>query len=132
MSAAVQYKEETFRGELRTLFEKYNQLVYKAAYGITGRPQDADDVVQTVFLELLVKQPPTDFLHNPPGYLYRTAILEALKLLRSRRRRRISVDDVNSLQIPAPSPTPPNPNSRTTFAPANSRSRRVWARSTAK
>ena len=71
MSVAVQNKSETFRRELATLFEQHHRFIYRAAYGVTGSPQDAEDVLQAVFLRLIQKQPSTDFVKNPPGYLYR-------------------------------------------------------------
>src|SRR5437762_9424208 len=75
--------------------------MYRAVLSITGSPQDADDVVQSVFLRLIERQPSADLVQNPAGYLYRSAINEALKV-RSRRRPETSEEAVESLEIPAP------------------------------
>src|SRR5690349_16132320 len=100
MSAPEKYKKETFRRELATLYEKHYQLMYRAAYGVTRSRQDAEDVVQGVFLKLIAEPPSPDFIKNPPGYLYRTAINTALKTVRSRERRKTV--DVDSIEIPGP------------------------------
>jgi len=54
MSAAVRKaSSETFQRKLEALFRKNHQLIYRAAYGVTGNPRDAEVVLQTVFLGLL-------------------------------------------------------------------------------
>ena len=45
--------EETFRREFEEVFREHFQFVYCTAYSVTGASQDADDVIQTVFLKLL-------------------------------------------------------------------------------
>jgi len=102
MNTAIQSKSDTFRRELSKLFEENYRIVYKAAYGVTENQQDAEDVVQTVFVRL-IKKPSPDFINNPPGYLYRAVINEALSLIRSRGRRRvIGHDNLDSLAAPEP------------------------------
>jgi hypothetical protein len=56
---------ELFSQEFEELFEEHYVLVYRTAYGVTGRVEDAEDVVQTVFLRLLQRDKPRDFLKNP-------------------------------------------------------------------
>ena len=42
--------------ELEQLFRDHYQLVYRTAYSVTGTHQDAEDVLQTIFLRLLRRQ----------------------------------------------------------------------------
>jgi RNA polymerase sigma-70 factor (ECF subfamily) len=102
MRAAYKNKSETFRLEVATLFEQHRKDIYKAAYRVTNNSQDAEDVVQAVFVKLIEKQPDADLVHNPAGYLYRAAIHQALDMVRAHRRQRLSGVNVNSLEVPAP------------------------------
>jgi RNA polymerase sigma-70 factor (ECF subfamily) len=71
---------------LEDLFREHHSLVYGTAYSVTGRPQEAEDVLQTVFLQLLRSGLPPDIAKNPRGYLYRAALNQALNVVRARRR----------------------------------------------
>ena len=59
--------------EFEDLFNEHAQLVYRTAYGVTGRHEDAEDVLQTIFLRLMRRDLPPDLVRNPKGYLYRAA-----------------------------------------------------------
>lgn len=65
-------------------FTDYKELVYRAAYRVTGNSSDAEDVLQTVFLRLLRSPQPPEILHLR-AYLHRAAVNTALDLLRARR-----------------------------------------------
>lgn len=65
------------------LFVKHHGRVLRAAYRITGRMADAEDVAQAVFLRLLHGS--HERIENPASYLYRAAIHGALDLLRRRQ-----------------------------------------------
>src|SRR5262245_51419261 len=81
---------EPFPPEFEDLFQEHYALVYRTAYGITGRVEDAEDVVQTVFLRLLqrdLKANATGILKNPGGYLYRAAVNLSLTIVTTRQRR---------------------------------------------
>jgi len=69
------------------VFEEHYALVFRTAYGITGRVEDAEDVVQTIFLRLLQRETPRDMLKNPRGYFYRAAVNLSLTIVQTRRRR---------------------------------------------
>ena len=71
---------------LESAFLEHQRRVFRAAYRITGNAQDAEDVLQTVFLRL-ARQGDGASLANPSSYLYRAAINAALDLLRARRER---------------------------------------------
>ena len=74
------------------IFEEHYDLAYRTAYSITRSAQDAEDVVQTIFLRLLRREDPPDLTQNPKGYFYRAAVNISLKLVRMRRRH-VPADD---------------------------------------
>jgi len=83
---------EPFPKEFEDLFQEHYLLVYRTAYGVTGRVEDAEDVVQTVFLRLLqrdfrLKAEATSLMRNPRGYLYRAAVNLSLTIVQRRQRR---------------------------------------------
>jgi RNA polymerase sigma-70 factor, ECF subfamily len=93
---------EPFGEEFEELFEEHYVLVYRTAYGVTGRVEDAEDVVQTIFLRLLQRERPRDFLKNPRGYLYRAAVNLSLTIVQSRRRRALTEESEDlAASIPA-------------------------------
>jgi len=93
---------DQFPREFEDLFEEHYELVYCTAYGVTGRVEDAEDVVQTIFLRLLQRDRPPDALANPRGYFYRAAVNQALSLVRSRQRReRSEVSEEVAGSVPA-------------------------------
>jgi RNA polymerase sigma-70 factor, ECF subfamily len=90
--------------EFERLFREHHAFVYRTAYSIAGRVEDADDVVQTVFLRLLRREFPPDLTRNPKAYLYRAAFNAAVSVIRSRRRN--DLESVENVQAPAASPMP--------------------------
>jgi RNA polymerase sigma-70 factor (ECF subfamily) len=77
---------------LEQIFLSHKDLIFRAAYRITGNASDAEDVLQTVFLRL-VRQENISAINNLPGYLHRSAVNAALDLLRSRKdSQTISLD----------------------------------------
>ena len=80
------------------IFREHAQFVFRTAYGVTGSHEEAEDVLQTVFLRLIRREQPPDFRINPKAYLYRAAVNAALDALRSHRRRRlVAVDELPDL-----------------------------------
>lgn len=78
---------------LEQAFLRHKDLVFRAAYRITGNTGDAEDVLQTVFLRLL-KQDPLPEIHSLPAYLHRSAVNASLDLLRRvKRAALLSLDD---------------------------------------
>jgi len=72
--------------ELDRIFCEHYQMVYRTAYGVTGRAEDAEDVVQTLFLRLLRRGFPADLIRNPRAYLYRAAVNLSLNIIRESQR----------------------------------------------
>ena len=81
------------------LYKQYARMVYRTAYGITGSHEDAEDVLQTVFLMLVRREVPQNFVRNPEAYLHRSAVNSSLNAIRSRQRQRL-VDDERLLELP--------------------------------
>jgi RNA polymerase sigma factor (sigma-70 family) len=77
--------------ELEDVFREHSHLVYRTAYSVTGSAQDAEDVVQTLFLQLLRRGCPPALRENPKAYLYRAAVNLALNAVKSRQRRTSAV-----------------------------------------
>ncbi|MGH9239852.1 MAG: RNA polymerase sigma factor [Vicinamibacterales bacterium] len=100
MPAAAVRQDEALPEELEQLFQEHSRLVYRTAFVITGRRQDAEDVLQSLFVKLLQRGLPPDARPQPARYLHRAAVNLSLNVLRNRRRRRL-VDDAELLEIPA-------------------------------
>ena len=60
--------------DFEQIFREHYQLVYRTACRVTGSPEDAEDVLQTIFLRLLRREVPPDLQKNPKAYLYRAAV----------------------------------------------------------
>ena len=88
--------------EFETVFKEHARLVYRTAYGVTGSHEDAEDVLQTVFLQLMRQEFPPDLSKHPQPYLYRAAVNVSLTIIR-RRSREILVEGIEPLESPAAS-----------------------------
>jgi RNA polymerase sigma-70 factor (ECF subfamily) len=90
MHAVAQPETETTRKlEFQEIFNAYSRFVYRTAYAVTGRHEDAEDVLQTIFLRLAKREISSDVLRNPKPYLHRSAVNVSLNVIRSRRREAI-------------------------------------------
>ena len=87
--------------EFERIFREHSRLIYRTAYGVTGSVEDAQDVLQAVFLRLLQRELPPDLEKNARGYLYRAAVNQSLDVVR-KRKRRVFVGEEECLNIPAP------------------------------
>ena len=82
------------REQLESLFREHHSRVIGAAYRITGSSEEAEDVLQTVFLRLLRREDAPDLSRGAAGYLHRAAVNAALDLVRARKSAKtFSVDD---------------------------------------
>lgn len=101
MSIAAVQRGETLSREFEDLYLEHCQLVYGTAYAITGNRQDAEDVLQRIFVKLLERRFTADVLEHPARYLHRAAVNLSLNVLRDRKRRTLA-EDLDVLEIPAP------------------------------
>ena len=84
--------------DFEDLFRDHYELIYRTAFSVTGSRQDAEDVLQTLFLRLLRRGQRPDLGTNPQAYLYRAAVNLSLNMVRARRRH--EPDGLE--QLPAP------------------------------
>src|SRR5262245_43712568 len=90
--------------EFERIYREYAPLVYRTAWGVLGSREDAEDVLQTVFVKLLRREFSPDLQQNPKAYLYRAAVNVSLDILKVRRRHPVLLlDDADRLASPAPS-----------------------------
>ena len=76
---------ETTASDLEHVFRDHQQRVLHAADRITGSTDDAQDVLQTVFLRLVRRGAGAGLSDSPGNYLHRAAINAALDVVRSRQ-----------------------------------------------
>lgn len=82
--------------ELEKLFREHNTLVFRTAYRVTGSAEDAEDVLQTVFLRL-AKREHIDLAPSPSSYLHRSAVNASLDLVRRRRTgKSVALEDLET------------------------------------
>jgi RNA polymerase sigma-70 factor (ECF subfamily) len=91
--------KEPLEQEFEQLFHEHYPLVYRTAYSVTGSREDAEDVVQTIFLRLYRRGELSGLKENPKAYLYRAAVNAAVSVVRLRRRH-ILTDDPAELDRP--------------------------------
>src|SRR5438132_1967218 len=72
--------------EFEDIFNTHAQLVYRTAYAVTGNHEDAEHILQTIFLRLIRPPLAPELTDNPKAYLYRAAVNLSLDTIRSRRR----------------------------------------------
>jgi RNA polymerase sigma-70 factor (ECF subfamily) len=93
-------KAPTFPETFERIFREHSEFIYRTAYRVTGSVEDAEDVVQTLFVRLLRHDVPPDFEKNPKAYLYRSAVNTSLNVIRTRRRS-VLTDNFDEYEMPA-------------------------------
>ena len=71
-------------GGFAGLYERHYEAVFRTALRVTGRPADAEDVLQTVFVRLLSGSEHDEAARRPAAYFRRAAVNAAVDLLRRR------------------------------------------------
>src|SRR5262249_6174412 len=85
--------------ELEHVFREHHAMVFRAAYRITGNSGDAEDVLQTVFLRLLKRDPSAEPVGNIASFLHRSAVNAALDIMRTRQNvRNIPLDELGPVR----------------------------------
>jgi RNA polymerase sigma-70 factor (ECF subfamily) len=82
----------TLPEEFERLYREHATFVYRTALRITRNAEEAEDILQTIFLRLLRRESSPDLLERPRAYLYRAAVNAALDTIESRRNRSEAVD----------------------------------------
>ncbi len=91
VQAAAQLRDtETPAPSMEEVFREHHQRVFRVAYRVTGNAQDAEDVLQTVFMRLVRRRGDNPLSDRPESYLHRAAINAGLDVLRARDSARSS------------------------------------------
>jgi RNA polymerase sigma-70 factor (ECF subfamily) len=84
--------------DLESIFREHHAMVFRAAYRVTGNATDAEDVLQTVFLRLLKRDPSAEPVASIASFLHRAAVNAGVDLMRSRQNiRNIPLDDMEPI-----------------------------------
>ena len=92
--------DKSSRLDFEQIFREHSSMIYRAAYALTGSRQDADDVLQAVFLKLIRREYPPDLKTSPKAYLHRAAVNMSLDVIRNRKRY-TAAEDFEDLEAPA-------------------------------
>ena len=80
--------------DMESIFRDHHAMVFRAAYRVTGSASDAEDVLQTVFLRMLKRDPEAEPVASMSSFLHRAAVNAAVDLVRSRQNiRNIPLDE---------------------------------------
>ncbi len=89
-AAAVAQAREGDQAAFQSLVERHSRAVFRVAFRITGRIEDAEDVVQETFLRAYRQIDRFEARANFGTWLYRIAANCAVDLLRRRPRREMT------------------------------------------
>ena len=92
---------------LEPIYRDHARAVFATAYRVTGNAQDAEDVLQTVFLRLARREVGPDLSRGALPYLRRAATNASLDVIDSRRTRAAApLEDVATQVADTRSPAP--------------------------
>ncbi|HXV74702.1 MAG TPA: RNA polymerase sigma factor [Candidatus Polarisedimenticolaceae bacterium] len=94
--------------DLERVYRDHHRRVLQAAYRVTGSAQDAEDVLQTVFLRLVRREGSSPLSDSLGNYLHRAAVNAALDVVRSRKASRSTPLDSVEPTLAAGSETTPD------------------------
>jgi len=77
------------------LVDRYQGVIYNAAYRITGTPEDARDVTQTVFVKAYTHLDRYQPRHEFFSWVFRIAVNESINSLK-RNRRLVALSEANA------------------------------------
>jgi len=107
----VDFNDHELVGEIRAgsavaferLMSRYEKLVYKVAYGLTGHRESALDVTQNVFLKVHSRLPSYRAEGDLRNWLLRIAANESMNWNRAQRRHRATeLSDAGEVGLPSP------------------------------
>jgi len=100
IAIATQTRVQSLPEEIENLFREHSKFIYRTAFRVTGNGEDAEDVLQSLFVRIMRRELPADFNRNPRAYLYRAAVNLSLNVVRSRARR-VSADTLTDVEDPS-------------------------------
>lgn len=83
------------RAEFARLVDTYSSPIYRLGLRMLGNPQDAEDVLQNTFLNVLTHIAEFEGRSSLATWLYRIAANEALMLIR-KKKPEVNLDDVEA------------------------------------
>jgi RNA polymerase sigma-70 factor (ECF subfamily) len=86
----------------RVLVDRHSRSIYRLAYRMTGRPEDAEDVVQETFVRAYRRLGRFESRSNFATWLYRIGFNCAIDYMRARPKRE-SAEPQETLEVLAPS-----------------------------
>jgi RNA polymerase sigma-70 factor, ECF subfamily len=89
---------------IAALYERHYEAVFRAALRVTGNPADAEDVLQTVFLRVLVRDEDLEAAPLTAAYFRRAAVNAAVDVL---RRRAVHAESAYDDRAPHAASQPP-------------------------
>jgi RNA polymerase sigma-70 factor, ECF subfamily len=92
----------------RELVERHSRAVFRVAYRITGRVEDAEDVVQETFLRAYRRLDRFEARANFGTWLHRIATNCAVDLLRARPQREVAEEPETLERAPGEALPPPD------------------------
>lgn len=72
---------------LEAAVQAHTQMLFRIAFSMTGSPDDAEDILQNVFLKYHLKHPAFADSEHCKAWLIRTAVNETKDFLRFRKRQ---------------------------------------------
>ena len=109
-NAAIQSVPEAPVSDIESIFREHASRVLAAAHRVTGSSQDAEDVLQTVFLRLVRRGGGLLQDGNPGAYLHRAAVNAGLDVVRSRQTSRAM--PLETVETAVADPQAANPDSK--------------------
>lgn len=91
-AAAVASAREGNQEAFRLLVDRHGRNLYRLAYRLTGRAEDAEDVVQEAFIRAYRQMGTFEARSNVGTWLYRIAFNCAVDYMRARPSREVSHD----------------------------------------
>jgi RNA polymerase sigma-70 factor (ECF subfamily) len=105
-AAAVAEARSGNQEAFKVLVDRHSRSLYRLAYRMTGKAEDAEDVVQETFIRAFRQLSRFEARSNVSTWLYRIAFNCAVDFLRSRPRRETATE-VDALERLAPAATGP-------------------------
>ena len=79
---------------IEALYDQFGQRLYRTAWGMLGRQEDAEDAVQEVFVALVRYQVKLEEVEDMTAYLFTALRRAAARLAKSRAKKPTASDDV--------------------------------------
>jgi len=98
---AERTNDQNWEQLLEAVFQEHYKFLYQEACKVVQNEQDAEDIVQDLYLKMAESGFKAQIRTNPKAYLRQAVVHDAWDLVRSRKRRRKD-EPVEDLEIAAP------------------------------